>query len=266
MILLLGSSGYVGSAFKKELEARGVPFVTATHDKAGEAMDCPDVDFVINCAAFIPKRSVSECDKHQRLTIEANVLFPQCIAKMALYRDIPIAHLSTGCLWNDSEVHTETDPPQREFKGHCGFYIGTKLMSEDLVRVNPKHYIFRIRLPFDEFDGERNYLSKLANFDSVWDHENSLSHRGDTAKACLDLIENKAEFGTYHVMNPGTVHAKDIVYRMMEMGIRKESPLIVNGKAGGSIVSVDKLINAGVKMRPVEDALLESLDRWLTKT
>lgn len=263
MILLLGSSGYLGSAFARELRWRGLGWVTTSHKIATEYVRYGDnIELVICCAAFIPPESVSLCDQHQAETILGNVILPALLSQVCADRGIPLAHICTGCLWNDGKEHREDDLPQRAFTGHCGFYIGTKVMAEEEVRKNHQHYIWRIRLPFDEHDSPRNYLSKLATFPEVWDHENTIAHRGDFVKACLDMWQLKAPWGTYHVMNPGSVKASAIVYRMMELGIRKTAPKIVPGAQGGALVNVDKLLATGVKMRPVEDALTESLNNW----
>ena len=45
-------------------------------------------------------------------------------------------------------------------------------------------YLWRLRIPFDEFDNPRNYLSKVQNYAKVYDNVNSISHRGDFVSAC----------------------------------------------------------------------------------
>ncbi len=160
-----------------------------------------------------------------------NVIFPWNLAVKCGREFIPLAHVSTGCLWSDGLEHGEDDPPQRAFNGHCGFYIGAKTIAEDIIQeIEPSSYIWRIRLPFDEVDSERNYLSKLARMEEVWDHENTICHRRDFAKACLDLWDRRESFGTYHVMNPGSVKASWLVQQLIETGIRKTPARIVPKK------------------------------------
>lgn len=265
MILLLGATGYIGNAFARELTRRQNNWRAIYHKSALAAIgSIGEIDLVINCAAFIPPESVALCDKYQQATIEGNLMFPSDIAIVCALKEIPVAHISTGCLWSDGLEHSEDDQPQRAFTGHCGFYIGTKVMAEGRVRDHKEHYIWRVRLPFDEFDSPRNYLSKLAKFDEVWDHENSLSHRGDFAKACLDLWEMRAPWGTYNVMNPGSMSASSIVTELVIDGIRKDYPKIVPGAQGGSLVSVKKLLATGVKIRSVEEAIDDSIKNWKT--
>jgi dTDP-4-dehydrorhamnose reductase len=263
MIALIGSTGYVGSAFRKELTGRDLAWIPYHHWEPMEKIARnPALALIINCAGYIPTQSVSLCDNNPQETIRGNLILPTLLAERCREMGIPFAQVSTGCLWGDGLEHKEDDPPQRVFKGYCGFYVGIKSMAEDEVRKHQKHYIWRIRLPFDEVDSPRNYLTKLCNFDKVWDHTNSLSHLGDFVKACLDLWQLRAPWGTYNVMNPGSVRAMDIVEKLMARGLRKSRPLLVQNHPGDTQCNVDKLLAAGVKIRPVKLALEESLEKW----
>lgn len=263
MILLIGASGYIGSAFAREMERRSLDWAAVKHGDCHQGMSISNkVRLVINCAAFIPKESVALCDKHPFETIHGNFLFPEMLSLVCMKHHVTFAHISTGCLWNDGEGHFEEDPPQRYFTGHCGFYIGTKVLAERVVQQNPRSYIWRVRLPFDEFDNERNYLSKLARYDEIWDCSNTIAHRADFAKACLDLWKIEAPYGIYHVMNPGTIKASCLADELFSRGIRKTPARIVPSLTGNCPVSVRKALKLGVKIRPVEEAITESLNHW----
>jgi hypothetical protein len=82
-----------------------------------------------------------------------------------------------------------------------------------------QNYIWRLRIPFDQFDNPRNYLSKLQNYAKVYDNVNSLSHRADFVAACLDCGGGARLFGVYNVTNPGFVTSRQVV----EM-IKKSQP------------------------------------------
>jgi dTDP-4-dehydrorhamnose reductase len=263
MIALIGASGYIGRAFAAQLDARGLDWIPVKHSDAIEFLrDASNIELAINCAAFIPSDSVSRCDKFPVETIKGNVMLPMNLSRECESNGIIFAHISTACLWKDGLEHGEDDPPQRAFDGYCGFYVGTKVLSEQEVRKYPLHYIWRVRLPFDEFNSDRNYLTKLATFPEVWEQENSVSHRADFVKACLDLYEVRAPFGTYNVVNPGSVQSSAVVADLFRRGIRKFQPIIIPNKPGGALVSCAKLQRTGVKIRPAGEALEESLSHW----
>ena len=182
------------------MRRRGIQFRTIQHgDVDGE--EFYNYSSVINCAAYIPKPAVVLCDQHVEETLRGNLMLPLRLARKCDRAQIPFMHISTGCLYNDSNVHSETDTPQRGCGGYAGIYVGTKLLSEEAVSQFSMHYVLRIRLPFDQFDNERNYFSKIAAHPNVWNQVNSLSHRADIANAALDLLELKAEFGIYNMAN-----------------------------------------------------------------
>ena len=150
----------------------------------------------------------------------------------------------------------------RGFGQHCGMYVGSKLVAEDIVSDYEQHWICRIRLPFDEKDNNKNYLSKVDRYPQVYDHLNSLCHRADIVKAMLDMIETKADYGTYHVCNPGKISAREIVNKMAYAGIITEPKTFIPGPCKGTTLSVQKLLATGVKIRNVEEAVNDAIDNW----
>ena len=69
----------------------------------------------------------------------------------------------------------------------CSFYSGSKALGEEILSKFEKVYTCRLRIPFDEFDSNRNYLSKIQRYDKVYNAVNSISHREEFVNACLDL-------------------------------------------------------------------------------
>ena len=51
----------------------------------------------------------------------------------------------------------------------------------------------------------------------MYDNVNSISHRADFARACLDLWKRRAPFGTYNVTNPGFVTTRQVVELIEEI-------------------------------------------------
>jgi len=312
MILLLGGSGYIGQAFRRELEKRGWPFVTATRKHVNYArfdvllshLQKTKPSLVINAAGYTGSPNVDACEAARADTLLANALLPQTIAQACSLFGTPLAHVSTGCiftgakLFKDGILKVERDLSSPEFKSSykrfpqsvrgfteddvpnftfrqplCSFYSGTKALAEELISNCPTTYIWRLRIPFDEHDNARNYLSKIQRYSKVYDNINSLSHRGDFARACLDLWERQAPFGTYNMTNPGFVTTREVVQmivqtlkpaREFEFWADDEEFYRVAAKAPRSncILDVSKLLAHGVRLRPVTEALQDALNNW----
>jgi UDP-glucose 4,6-dehydratase len=106
---------------------------------------------------------------------------------------------------------------------------------------------------------------------------NSISHRGDFARACLDLWERRAPFGIYNVTNPGFVTTRQVVglvEKILKPGKRFEFWLndaefyrrAAKTLRSNCVLEVSKLLATGVKIRPVieaiDEAIEDSLRNW----
>ena len=111
----------------------------------------------------------------------------------------------------------------------------------------------------------------------MYDNVNSISHRGDYARACLDLWERRAPFGVYNVTNPGFITTRHVVGlireilqpdRDFEFWRDDDEFYRVGAKVPRSncVLDVSKLLAAGVKIRSVQNALEDSLRNWRPET
>jgi dTDP-4-dehydrorhamnose reductase len=312
MILLLGASGYIGEAFARELQRRKLPFMPLARkelnytrfDVLSGFLKKNKPEFLINAAGYTGKPNVDACELARADTLVGNTLLPQTITHACAAARIPWGHVSSGCIFTGAKVtvngrtraekdlmrsdlhglvektpsaihgFTETDQPNFTFRDPpCSFYSGTKALAEEAIAGIGQSYIWRLRIPFDEFDGVRNYLSKVQRYPKVYDNVNSISHRGDYAKACLDLFERRAPFGTYNVTNPGFVTTRQVVdmirkilkpKRKFEFWSSDEEFYASGVKAlrSNCVLDVSKLLATGVKIRPVIEALEDSLKNW----
>ena len=293
--MIFGSDGYVGRAFVAEMRRRNKPFNTLQHtaQRIWKWLEAFKPSLVINCAAFVCKPSVDLNDDHKAETLLGNLIFPTILADACDVTGTPLLHVSTGCLYirqpkdefpdarrrnlapltcnEDAFAFKETDEPMLTFDKGAGFYVGSKEVAERVVRQHEKHWICRIRLPFDQFDNPRNYITKLLTYPKILDAYNSISHRGDFVKACLDLVELGAPFGTYNMTNPGAVWACEICEMLRKQGLKKDFQFwdwnefmmtCAKTKKSNAELDVSKLLATGVKMRPVREALEDSIKRW----
>jgi UDP-glucose 4,6-dehydratase len=312
MILLLGASGYIGEAFAKELQRRKTDFIPLARkqvdytrfDMLLDFLKTKKPAFVINAAGFTGKPNVDACELDKAGTLAGNALLPQTIAHVCAAAKIPWGHISSGCIFSGAKVlengktraekdmtrpelralvdkssgkicgYTETDAPNFSFRDPpCSFYSGTKALGEEAIEDIGQSYVWRLRIPFDEFDNARNYLSKVQRYAKVYDNVNSISHRADFVKACLDIWEQRAPLGIYNVTNPGFVTTRQVVAlvgkflkpaKRFEFWASDEEFYKVAAKTPRSncVMDTSKLMAAGVKIRSVQEALEDSLKNW----
>lgn len=312
MILVLGASGYIGQAFVAELRRRGVSHATLSRSEIDYSrfevllayLRKTRPVFVINATGYIGKPNVDACESAKAETLLGNVVLPVTITNACAAAGIPWGHVSSGCIYNGAKVRegdgwrlekdltrpeirrrfeagpelfagfTEEDEPNFSFRNPpCSFHNGAKVLAEEAICHTGQGFIWRLRIPFDEFDGPRNSLSKLQRYPKVYDNINSFSHRGDFARACLDLWDRRAPFGIYNVTNPGAISTRQIVAlieqvlkpsRTFEFFADDKEFYNVGVKAPRSncILDAGKLLATGVSMRPVADAFKVALERW----
>jgi len=312
MILLLGGTGYVGQAFARELHARQLEYRTLSrheldYTRFGVLLDLLRAvrpQFVINAAGYTGKPNVDACELDPGGTLAGNLLLPQTIAQACDVAGIPWGHVSSGCLYAGAKLpgpegwravkdltqpdaralvesqpemvqgYVETDLPNFCFQDPpCSFYSGTKALAEAAIAGLGQSYIWRLRIPFDEYDSSRNYLSKIQNYPRLYENVNSLSHRRDFVRACLDLWAGRAPFGTYNVTNPGFVTTRQVAeliqarfpaHRPFEYWAGDEEFYRLAAKAPRSncVLDVSKLLATGVALRPIFEALDDSLRHW----
>jgi dTDP-4-dehydrorhamnose reductase len=312
MILLLGATGYIGQAFAEELRRRKWSFAPLSRTEADytrfdvlfEHLKAGRPEFVVNAAGYTGKPNVDACETARADTLAGNTLLPQTVAHACAAAGVPWGHVSSGCIYSGAKIatggkvraekdmtrpelralvekspqcilgFTETDVPNFSFRDPpCSFYSGTKGLAEEAIAGVGRSYIWRLRIPFDEFDNSRNYLSKIQRYAKAYDNVNSISHRADFVRACLDLWELRAPFGIYNVTNPGFVTTQQVVgliekilkpNRRFEFWQDDKEFYAAGVKAPRSncVMDVSKLLSAGVKVRAVEEALNDSLKNW----
>ncbi|HZV32944.1 MAG TPA: sugar nucleotide-binding protein [Verrucomicrobiae bacterium] len=312
MILLLGATGYIGEAFARELQRRNQPFTALSRKETDYSnfdvllkfLQRTRPEFVVSAAGYTGKPNVDACETARADTLQGNTLLPLTIANACAAAGIPWGHVSSGCIFsgakievngkwraekdftrpdlmelavkNPSAVHgfTEEDEPNFSFRQPpCSFYSGTKALAEEAIKNVGQSYIWRLRIPFDEFDSPRNYLSKVQRYAKVYDNINSISHRADFVRACLDLWQLRAPFGIYNVTNPGFVTTREVVReleRVLKTGRKFEFwendqefyRVAAKTPRSNCVLDVSKLLKAGVKIRPVNEALEHSLKNW----
>ncbi len=312
MILLLGATGYIGQAFATTLRERSQVFRKVSRREVDytrfevllELLRSVKPTFVINAAGYTGKPNVDACESAKGDTLAGNTLLPQTIAHACAVAGIPWGHVSSGCIFSGAKVvqggrerveknlstpafkklaeqqpdairgYDECDEPNFSFRQPpCSFYSGSKALAEEAISGVGQSYLWRLRIPFDEVDSPRNYLSKIQRYTKVYDNVNSISHRGDFVRACLDLWERRAPFGIYNVTNPGFVTTRQVVELLQKVIAPERSfdfwadddefyRVAASTPRSNCVLDVSKLLSTGVSLRPVCEALEESLRLW----
>ena len=265
--------------------------------------------FIINAAGFTGKPNVDACEKFKAETIAGNVTLALTVAQACDVAGIKLGTVSSGCIYTGAKIlrndgswavedrlnepliselleqrsekilgFEETDRPNFTFEhNNCSFYSGAKAVAEKALRGFPDFYVWRIRIPFDEQDGPRNYLSKVLRYTKVYQNWNSLTHRGDFVRACLIFASGKIPGGVYNMTNPGYVSTQEVVGKIQKKLKPSWKPDFWSGDdefylfgaitpRSNCILDASKLLRLGIKIRPVGMAIEDALEGWQQDT
>ncbi|MCX6944525.1 MAG: sugar nucleotide-binding protein [Opitutales bacterium] len=286
MIYLLGGSGYVGQAYQALLTRKGIPFRNLRRAEldysdpsllaAAPRRDRPE--FLINAAGYTGKPNVDACELHKGECLMGNAVLPGRIAQACAEAGVPWGHVSSGCIFTgaraDGSGFTETDAPNFTFRqDNCSFYSGTKALGEEVLAGQPQVYVWRLRIPFNEVDNPRNYLTKLMRYPRLLAATNSISQLEEFVAATLACWEQRVPFATYNVTNPGQITTHEVVALIERSGVHPKHYEFFASEAdfmkiaaktprSNCVMDSAKLAGVGIRLTEVHAAVEQALRQW----
>ena len=287
MIYLLGGSGYVGQAYQALLTRKGIPFRNLRRAEldysdpsllaAALRRDRPE--FLINAAGYTGKPNVDACELHKGECLMGNAVLPGRIAQACTEAGVPWGHVSSGCIFTgaraDGSGFTETDAPNFTFRqDNCSFYSGTKALGEEVLAGQPQVYVWRLRIPFNEVDNPRNYLTKLMRYPRLLAATNSISQLEEFVAATLACWEQRVPFATYNVTNPGQITTHEVVALIERSGVHPKHYEFFASEAdfmkvaaktprSNCVMDSAKLAGVGIRLTEVHAAVEQALRQWV---
>tara|TARA_R110002049_G_scaffold4601_5_gene32712 strand:- start:991207 stop:992211 length:1005 start_codon:yes stop_codon:yes gene_type:complete len=290
MIGILGGYGYVGSRISAALSRDQIAFAILRRrdrdyyrsDELAAWLRANDIEFLINAAGFTGKPNVDACETQKTQCTLGNAVLPGIVREACESVSIPFGHISSGCIYTGSkaggEGFTESDKPNFSFRtDNCSFYSGCKALGEEILADCDSCYIWRLRIPFNEQDGKRNYLSKLLRYDTLLDATNSLSHLDDFSSSVVACIKNQLPKGIYNLTNPGSVTTREVtelIRRTLAPDrefkfFRDEAEFMEKAAVAprsNCVLDASKALSVGLPMRPIHEALNDALSNWRSET
>ena len=134
-------------------------------------------------------------------------------------------------------------------------------------------YIWRLRIPFNNIDGPRNYISKMMRYDRLLNATNSLSDLDQFADSCVASWVQRIPFGTYNLTNPGSVTTRDVVAMIKKHGLSEKNfqffdsedqfmQIAAKTPRSNCVLDSSKAIAAGLPMSPIEYVLDKAMREW----
>ena len=283
MIILIGAKGFIGNAIAIYLEHNQTSFISLSRSDldyydAKILRDCLESNqskFLINCAGFTGKPNVDACESAKYECLQGNAVLPGIIREVCEDLKIPWGHISSGCIYSgrraDGKGWTEEDEPNFSFRAPpCSFYSGTKALGEEVLEGAENCFVWRLRIPFDHEPSPRNYLQKLLNYENLLEAENSVSHLEEFCQKCVECFTKDVEPGIYNMTNTGSITTSQVTEWMIKEGLTDKKFKFFDSEEefmtkaaiaprSNCVLDTTKAEKAGVGMRPVEEAMIDSI-------
>lgn len=211
-------------------------------------------DIVINAAGYTAvDQAEEERDAAFRLNSEAvSYLSEAC-------RDVILVHFSTDYIFDSGQEHEEDETPGES----QSVYAASKLEGEK--KLGEKHYLIRTSWLYGR--NGKNFVDTMLELGNevrvVNDQISKPTYTLDLARAVRQLLEDKPDFGTYHLVNEGAMSWYDFAKKIFELSGRnvkvtpvasEEFPRPARRPNFSALKNTKR-----PKLRPVEEALKEYL-------
>ncbi len=180
------------------------------------ALAAATADVVMNCAAYT---RVDRAEDEAELAYKVNGIGPGVLARLCAERDALMVHVSTDYVFDGTaslpyEVDADTNP--------LGVYGQSKRQGEIAVaEAAPRHLIVRTAWVYGV--GGQNFVRTILRLAQerpelriVEDQIGTPTWSATLAAVLLQLVEQQAPTGTYHVTNSGVTSWYDFAVAIVE--------------------------------------------------
>lgn len=246
-------------------------------------LDAHKPDVIINCIGKTGTPNVDWCEDNKEETVRSNVVIPTLLAEECNKRNIHLIHVGSGCIFYGSSpnmfygtnvfgkpIQVDLGWTEKDFANPESFYSKTKYASDLVLGSIPNITVLRIRMPISDRNVPRNLISKLRKYDKVIDIPNSVTFMDDFVN-CVDWVVKNRVTGIYHVTNPQTLTAAQIMREYQKyvpehtFSVISEQELgsLTAAKRSNCVLNTEKLNKAGFKMALAEEALSRCMANYI---
>lgn len=265
-VLLLGSTGFIGSHFKTALPDAGFEVFcprieVRNHTEIEKEVYELRPDIIINATGMTGRPNVDWCETHQSDTFGVNICGSVNIASVANQFGIYMVQMSSGCVYdgdNNGKGYSEEDEPN--FYGSV--YSRSRVYSEKILKEFSNILQLRIRIPITSKSNPKNLIDKLVKYDKIINIKNSCTVIEDFIPAAIELIK-RGEKGIFNMTNIGAMDHesimgmyKEIVDPDFELNIMpqdEQDSLCM--RRSNCILNTDKREGIGVHMPPLNESI-----------
>ncbi len=197
--------------------------------------------------------------------------FPTILAQFCKQHGIKIINVSSGCIYDGSDVYTENDEPDFGLLNQdSSWYSKTKHAAELCLHNFDNVYTLRIRMPVcNDFNAAKNYLCKILKYNNILNEVNSKTVIDDLLLVINKIINiQDLPSGIYNCVNPEPLSTTRVCEILDKHGLWNPNWKFIDynelkqhivANRSNCILSTDKLKAYGLDMPSEEESLLRIL-------
>lgn len=246
-------------------------------------LDYHKPDVLINCIGKTGSPNVDWCESNKSATAASNIIIPTLLAEECQKRSIKLIHVGSGCIFYgqspnmfygnnifNKPIAVDLGWNENDFANPQSYYSKTKYAADLALSGLPNVATLRIRMPISNKCLDRNLINKLVKYDKVIDIPNSVTFMDDFVR-CVDWVIKEDINGLYHVTNPGTVTAAQLMkefqkyFKDHKFEVINENQLaeLTVAKRSNCVLDTTKLRKAGFMMDLAEGALTRCMKEYI---
>jgi len=235
-LLVYGSKGWIGQQFISLLKERNVDFIEGKSRTDNETTLLKELQEISpsNVVSFIGRThgtfegekigTIDYLEKKGKLVenVRDNLFSPFLLAHYCSQLNIHYTYLGTGCIFKFDDEHpfgleqdgfTESSLPN--FFGSS--YSIVKGFTDRIMKIYEKNVLtLRIRMPITDAPNDRNFVSKIVNYEKVCSIPNSMSLLPELLPYAIDMI-SKNITGIFNFTNPGLISHNEMLEMYKEI-------------------------------------------------
>lgn len=271
-ILLLGSTGFIGSHFKCDLEGKGYKVFAPrieirNHTEIEKTVYDTRPDVIINATGITGYPNVDWCEDHPGETFSVNVAGSINIATIAEEFGVYMVQMASGCVYDGYKKGGFTEEDEPNYYG--SLYSRSRVYSEKILKEFPNILQLRVRIPITGKPHVKNLIDKLVKYPKLINIKNSCTVIEDFIPAAIQLMEKK-ETGIFNMTNIGAMDHKSIMTLYKEIVdpnfeiklMPKKAQQKLCKRRANCILNTDKREKLGVHMPPLEESLKRVLENY----
>lgn len=271
-ILLLGSTGFIGSHLKPALIEKNYE----VFDPRIEVRNLSDLrkaaneikpDIIINATGITGKPNVDWCEDQPGETFGVNVGGSINIATVSKELGAYMVQICSGCIYDGHPKNGYTEEDEPDYFG--SLYSRSRVYSERILKEFDNVLQLRVRIPLLGKPHRKNLIDKLIKYPKMINITNSCTVIEDFIPATIKLMEMK-QTGVFNMTNIGAMDHKsimtlykEIVDPSFEINLMEEQEQAkLCERRSNCYLNTDKREMLGVHMPPLEESLRKILEEY----